>query len=110
MIKKRYIKSRQVFKTTFQLSQRELPEGFKVESVHLVGDFNDWNRESIPMNRLKTGDFKIDLDLEPGKKYEFRYLLNSEEWYNEWDADEYVLGEFGKDNCVLEIPEMASEK
>jgi len=83
-----------------------MPEEFEVESVHLVGDFNDWNRENIPMKRLKKGDFNIALDLEPGKKYEFRYLLNSEEWYNEWDADEYVLGEFGKDNCVIEIPEM----
>ncbi len=106
MIKKQYVKSRQVYKTTFRLAKNELPEKYEVETAHLVGDFNDWDRESMPMEYLKNGDFKVSLDLEPGEKYEFRYLLNSEEWFNEWEADEYILGGFGEDNCVLEIPEI----
>jgi len=105
MIRKKYIKSRHVYKITFRLAKHEIPVDYEVKTVNLVGDFNDWDWESIPMKKLKKGDFKVDLDLEPGKKYEFRYLLNSKEWYNEWEADEYVLGEFGKDNCVIEIPE-----
>jgi len=24
---------------------------------------------------------------------------------HEWEADEYILGDFGKDNCVIELPE-----
>ena len=105
MIKKQYIKSRQVYKVTFSLAKHELPEETKVDTVHLVGDFNNWDRESIPMKHLQKGDFKVSLDLELGKKYEFRYLLNDTTWHNDWEADEYVLGGFGKDNCVLEIPE-----
>ncbi|MBS1250797.1 MAG: hypothetical protein MAG431_02393 [Chloroflexi bacterium] len=106
MIKKQYIKTRQTYKITFRLSKQELPEDYEVKTAHLVGDFNDWDRESLPMDHLKKGDFKIAIDLEPGQKYEFRYLLNGTKWYNEWEADEYVLGEFGKDNCVIEVPKI----
>ena len=105
MLKKQYVKSRQIYKVTFQLAKNEQPEDYEIKTAHLVGDFNNWDRESIPMTRLKKGDFKASVDLEPGQKYEFRYLLNSTKWYNEWNADEYILGEFGKDNCVVEIPE-----
>ncbi|OQY32789.1 MAG: hypothetical protein B6I38_04240 [Anaerolineaceae bacterium 4572_5.1] len=106
MIKKQYIKSRQVYKITFCLTKDELPNEYETKTAHLVGDFNDWDHESIPMTHLKKGDFKINIDLKPGQKYEFRYLLNGEKWFNEWEADEYVLGGFGKDNCVIEIPEL----
>lgn len=107
MLKKRYVKTRDVYKVTFRLGKNEQPE-YEVETAHLVGDFNDWSRTDTPMRKLKNGDFKVNLDLEPGKKYEFRYLLNSKKWYNEWEADEYIPGEFGKDNCVVEIPEAPS--
>jgi hypothetical protein len=40
MLKKRYIKSRNVWKVTFELPEAELPEGIEAESVHLVGEFN----------------------------------------------------------------------
>ena len=109
MIKKQYIKSRDVYKVTFRLAREEQPEDYRIESVHLVGDFNDWDRTSLPMQALKSGDFKVNVDLEPGSKYEFRYLLNNKRWYNDWEADEYVLGDFGKDNCVVEIPEAPAD-
>jgi hypothetical protein len=108
MIKKQFIKTRQTYKVTFRLAENEQPEGYEVHTAHLVGDFNDWDRESLPMKGLQNGDFKISIDLEPGERYEFRYLLNDEKWYNEWEADEYVLGDFGKDNCIVEIPEIPS--
>ncbi|MFO8037437.1 MAG: isoamylase early set domain-containing protein [Anaerolineales bacterium] len=104
MLKKQYIKTRDVYKVTFRLRKIEQPD-YDVETAHLVGDFNDWDRTASPMKKLKNGDFKISLDLEPGKKYEFRYLLNGKKWYNEWEADEYIPGEFGKDNCVVEVPQ-----
>lgn len=107
MLKKQYVKSKGKYKVTFRLAKHELPD-YEVKTSHLVGDFNDWGGEdkmNTPMKRLKKGDFKVNLYLEPGQKYEFRYLLNSEKWYNEWEADEYILGDFGKDNCVIEIPE-----
>jgi hypothetical protein len=104
MVKKQYVKSRNIYKVTFRLAKHEQPE-YDISSSHLVGDFNDWSLTDTPMESLKNGDFKITVELEPGKNHEFRYLLNNEKWYNEWEADEYILGDFGKDNCVIELPE-----
>ncbi|MCK4801801.1 MAG: isoamylase early set domain-containing protein [Anaerolineales bacterium] len=104
MLKKHFIKSRNIYKVTFRLAKHEQPE-YNVSSANLVGDFNDWSLADTPMLPLKNGDFKVTVELEPGTKYEFRYLLNDEKWYNEWEADEYILGDFGKDNCVIELPE-----
>ena len=54
MLKKRYIKSRKVCKVTFELSQAELPEGVDADSVHLVGEFNEWDETARPMKRRKV--------------------------------------------------------
>ena len=105
MLKKRYVKSRQVVKVTFELLKSELPEGIQVESVHLVGEFNDWDHTATPMNlRKRDGAFRVTLELEPGREYQFRYLINGEHWCNEWEADDYVASGLGVDNAVVETP------
>lgn len=101
MLKKKYIKSRQVSKVTFALPKAELPEGIKIESINLVGDFNDWDHTSTPMEPNSKGTFRSTLELEPGHAYQFRYLVNGEHWYNEWHADAYIPGQFGEDNCIV---------
>jgi 1,4-alpha-glucan branching enzyme len=109
MLKKQYIKSRKVVKVTFEVPEAELPEA-KVESVHLVGEFNDWDRTATPMTRRKGGIFRVTLGLEPGREYQFRYLVNGEHWCNDWHADAYVPGDFGEDNCVVVTPTGASAR
>ena len=104
MLKKRYIESRKVCKVTFELPQAELPESIDVESVHLVGEFNEWDRTATPMERATEGAFRVTLELEPGKTYQFRYLVNGEHWCNDWHADGYILGGFGADNCAVVTP------
>ena len=101
MLKKKYIKSRQVCQITFELPAAQIPEGIEAESVHLVGDFNDWNLTSTPMKRNKKKAYRVALDLDPGQTYQFRYLVNGEHWINDWQADDYVASDFGKDNCVV---------
>jgi len=108
MLKKQYLKSRDIYKVTFILAKNEQPD-YPITTVNLVADFNDWSFTKNPLELLKNGDWKTTVELEPGKKYEFRYLLNNEKWYNEWDADEYILGDFGKDNCVVELPPMGGQ-
>ena len=104
MLKKRYIKSRKLWKVTFELPKAELPEGIEVESVHLVGEFNDWGHTATSMKRSKKGVFRATLELEPGREYLFRYLVNGEVWHNEWHADAYVPTGLGDDNCVVVTP------
>ena len=104
MLKKRYVKSRKVWKVTFELPKAELPEGIEVESVHVVGDFNGWDHGATPMKRGKRGVFQATVELNPGREYQFRYLVNGEFWYNEWHADAYVPTGLGEDNCVVVTP------
>ncbi len=104
MLKKQYVKSRKVSKVTFEIPKDELPEGVDARTLHLVGDFNDWDQEATPMKKLKDGTFKITIELTPGCEYHFRYLLDGEFWINEWHADDYASNPFGADNCVVITP------
>ena len=102
MLKKQYIKSRKVSKVTFAMPKAELPGGIEAESVYLAGEFNDWDVTATPMKPNSKGVYKVTLELEPDREYQFRYLVNSEHWCNDWHADAYTPGSFGKDNCVVD--------
>lgn len=82
----------------------QLPSCIWAESVYLVGDFNGWNRRSHPLlhGRTDDGTWQITLELDKGKTYQFRYLINGRDWQNDWNADNYAANPFGGDNSVLE--------
>lgn len=96
MLKKQQLKSKPVCKVTFYL-----PKSIEANSVHLVGDFNDWDEQSTPMEKLKDGRFKVTLELDQGEEYQFRYLVNGADWHNDWNADKYVPNPFSGDNSVV---------
>ena len=56
--------------------------------MNLTGDFNNWNVNCDEMNALKDGLFS-DTDLESGREYQFRYLLDGTTWINDEEADGY---------------------
>lgn len=96
MLKKEYFKTKPtVCKVTFGL-----PDALKAESVSLVGDFNDWNEAKTPMKKLKNSSFTVTLELEKGREYQFRYLVNGSEWHNDGQADKYVPNPYSGDNSV----------
>jgi 1,4-alpha-glucan branching enzyme len=97
-LKKQLLKSKPVCKVTFRIPS-EL--GQNAESVNIVGDFNNWNESTDAMKKLKSGEFTATLELEKGKSYQFRYLLNGNDWQNDPEADGYVTNEFGIENCVV---------
>ncbi|HUT15667.1 MAG TPA: isoamylase early set domain-containing protein [Anaerolineae bacterium] len=81
----------------------QLPASIWAETVHLVGDFNGWNRSSHVLTRSKDDEaWQITLELEKGRVYQFRYLVDGTNWQNDWHADRYVPNPFGGDNSVLE--------
>ena len=98
MLKKKYLKSKEVCKVTFYT-----PTELAAEGVQLVGDFNEWSESATPMEQLKDGRFKVTVDLQKDSQYQFRYLVNGREWHNDWDADEYVPNPFSGDNSVVEV-------
>ena len=100
-IKKEYLKSKKNCKVTFRLPRIAAPDA---DSVFIVGDFNDWNMYANPMKKLKKGDFTLTLNLEPGKEYQFRYLIDGSTWENDWNADKYVKSPFGdSENSVIVV-------
>ena len=99
--KKQYLKSKPICKVTFKLSKEEAQ---CADKVFLVGDFNDWQKQALPMKRLKNGGYSASLDLPTDKEYQFRYLLDNEKWENDWAADAYVPSPMSfEDNSVIAV-------
>ena len=98
MIEKTFVEDsgNPVVRTTFLL-----PSSMWADVVHLVGDFNDWNRTSHPLERDRSGRWTLTIDLALGRAYQFRYLRDSHEWLNDDRADAYVYNPYGSDNFVV---------
>lgn len=89
-------------KTTFQVT---LPEA---DSVTVVGDFNGWNSSANPMKKGKNGVWKADLTLKAGE-YQFRYLVNEQDWMNDEDAPA-APNDFGSNNSLVTVKFPAAKK
>lgn len=101
IVRRQYLKSRLVCKVTFKLSAEI---GNSAHQASLVGEFNDWDAGTNRMKKLKDDSFTITVDLEQGKEYQFRYLLDSIYWENASNADRYALTPFGdSENSVIII-------
>lgn len=80
----------------------ELPSSIWAERVNLVGDFNGWDTTQGEMRQSRTdGAWRISLILPVGREFQFRYLVNGRDWYNDWHADKYVSNQYGTDNSVI---------
>ena len=81
----------------------EVDPAVQAERANLCGEFNDWSQSSHQMERRPDGGFTTTLDLEPGRAYRFRYLLDGERWENDWAADDYVPNEYGGDDSLVDL-------
>jgi 1,4-alpha-glucan branching enzyme len=99
-LKKKFLKSKPVCKTTFTVPA-EAADGAK--HVYLVGEFNDWDPVANPMQARKDGSFSLTLDLEQGKSFQFRYLVDGRIWENEPEADEFAPTPFASENSVVVV-------
>ncbi len=97
-IAKEYTKSRKLCKVTFMLPG---DAALKARHVAIVGDFNSWNKTTTPLNKMGNGDFSVTLELEAGKEYRFRYLIDNHRWENDWCADKYLAGPYGVEDSVV---------
>ncbi len=93
-LKKQFLKNKPVCKVTFKFPKEAAREA---HTVHVVGEFNNWDIYATPMKCLKDGSFMVTVDLEQGAEYQFRYLINEKNWENDWNADKYLPSQFG--NC-----------
>ncbi len=100
-ISKQYLKTRPVSKVTFRLPATVAGDAGQAA---LVGEFNGWDPQATCMRRLKSGEFKVTLDLDVGREYQYRYLLDGANWTNDDSADRYVpAGMSDTENCVVVV-------
>jgi hypothetical protein len=97
-IKKEHIKNRNTCKATFMLPEEAALDAGRVT---IVGDFNDWNRDATPLKKLQDGNFAVTVELDAGKEYRFRYLIDGQRWENDWHADKYVKSPYGAEDSVV---------
>ena len=100
-INKRYFKTKPHCTVTFRLPKRDVGAA---EKASLVGEFNEWQTAATPMTRLKDGSFKATVDLETGREYQFRYLIDDDRWVNDAEAEAFVPTEFyDAENSVVRV-------
>ena len=81
-----------------------LPVTVWAERLNLVGEFNDWDTTATPMSLGRSHiDWQATLELEAGRRYGFRYLLDGKEWLNDWHADDHVANAYGSYDSVLDL-------
>ena len=72
------------------------------QNVAIVGEFNNWDiLTGVALKKQKDGSFSTALELETGKEYQYRFLINGDVWENAWDAPKYVPTPFGTFNSVV---------
>jgi 1,4-alpha-glucan branching enzyme len=96
---KKSLKTRPVCKVTFTLPP---PMSAEAKTVALVGDFNDWSKETLYLKGKADGSFSVTLDLPTDQSFQFRYLIDGSRWENDDQADAYTPTPFGNDtNSVV---------
>lgn len=99
-IKKQYLKSKPIAKVTLSLPLKAAPDA---KDVKVVGDFTHW-KKPIQMKKVKSGDYKVTVELPVNSSYQFRYLIDGNKWENDWAADSYINnGISAEDNSVVTV-------
>jgi 1,4-alpha-glucan branching enzyme len=87
----------------------EIPGSVWADSIHLVGDFNGWDRQSLPFRHNRRDDWQVEVELERGREYRFRYLVDGDQWRSERHADRHAVGADGVYDSVViaQLPKAA---
>jgi 1,4-alpha-glucan branching enzyme len=84
-----------------------LDPGVGAQTAAVCGEWNDWSADADVMRRDAEGRFSVTVDLEAGRAYRFRYLLDGQRWDNDWAADAYLPNAFGGDDSVVDLTALA---
>ena len=79
-----------------------IPARSDIATAAIVGDFNGWSATDAPMRR-EDDVFTRTLGLRPGRRYRFKYLVNGDQWENDWAADDYEPNYAGGDDSVVDL-------
>ena len=99
-IRRKYLKARPACQVTFVLPREAAPAA---ETVCILGEFNNWAQDAHPLKKLKSGDFTGTLELETGRSYRFRYIIDGWKYENDWYADRYEPNPYGGEDSVIDV-------
>ena len=70
-------------------------------SVHLAGDFNQWNPSKQRMVRSTDGSFRATVKL-PAGTYQYKFVADGA-WVNDPDVSECIPNPYGSCNSVAHV-------
>jgi 1,4-alpha-glucan branching enzyme len=70
-------------------------------TVILTGDFNAWSKEGLKMKKEKTGIWKNEVELAPGR-YEYKFIVDGK-WWTDPSNKRTAINSFGDVNSVIEV-------
>jgi 1,4-alpha-glucan branching enzyme len=82
-------------KIAFQLN------AVNANTVALTGDFNAWSPAGLKMKKEKTGIWKTELELNPGR-YEYKFVVDGK-WWTDPANKHTAINSFGDVNSVIEV-------
>jgi 1,4-alpha-glucan branching enzyme len=79
-----------------------LPSRLDANSVAVVGDFNSWDtNDGLQMDKNKDGNWEATITLAAGQEYQYRYLIDGNDWLNDEEADKFEAHPYGGQNSVV---------
>jgi len=99
-LEKKYLRQGSVCDVTFVLPKAAAPDA---RSVCILGEFNNWSADAHPLVKREDGDFVITLELEAGRAYRFRYVIDGWKFENDWFADRYEPNPYGGEDSVVDV-------
>ena len=98
---KKYLKTKPVCKVKF-IAPEALAK--QAKTLHVAGDFNDWNATETVLRKQKDGRYATTIDLPKDSEYQYRYVIDGDRWENDYDADKYVPNNINfEENSVVVV-------
>lgn len=95
MLKKRFFKTKDDCEVTFEFANDD------AQKVDIVGEFNNWEPVSMKKAKKEGSPFRAKIRMPKDGEFQFRYLVDGENWANDNDADAYRPNEYGEENSVV---------
>ena len=70
----------------------------RFNDVKLAGSFTNWEQGAIEMTKGRFGQWKAEVNLEPGE-YEYKFMADGK-WLNDPKADKIVPNSRGSENSI----------
>ncbi|HRY28847.1 MAG TPA: diguanylate cyclase [Elusimicrobiota bacterium] len=74
----------------------------QVQTVSVVGDFNNWSKRTLPMARQPNGEWELTVRLKPGR-YRYKLFVNNGQWVPDPSAPLFEDDGFGGQCSIMVV-------